>query len=56
MVANVISYQSETHQVSIGTMQIVVTDLTPVFASEEDRANVKQSIEYGLYRIFEKYS
>lgn len=50
------SYRSETHQAMIGPQPFTVIELIPIFSSEEDREQVKQNIEYGLYRIFEKYS
>ena len=50
------TYRSETHQSMIGPQPFTVIELIPVFSSEEDREQVKQNIEYGLYRIFEKYS
>ena len=53
---NIESYRSETHQAVIGQQLFTVIDLIPVFTSEDKRKQVKQNIEYGLYRIFEKYS
>lgn len=50
------SYRTETHQAMIGTLSFTVIELIPVFSSDEERKQVKQKIEYGLYRIFEKYS
>lgn len=50
------SYRTETRQAMIGPQPFTVIELIPVFSSEEDREQVKQNIEYGLYRIFEKYS
>lgn len=50
------SYRSETHQTIIGQQCFTVIELIPVFSSEDKREQVRQSIEYGLYRIFEKYS
>lgn len=50
------SYRSETHQVIIGQQCFTVMNLIPVFSSEEKREQVRQNIEHGLYRIFEKYS
>ena len=50
------SYRTETRQATIGTLCFTVIELIPVFSSDEERKQVKQKIEYGLYRIFEKYS
>lgn len=50
------SYRTETRQAMIGTLSFTVIELIPVFSSDEERKQVKQKIEYGLYRIFEKYS
>lgn len=40
----------------IGTLSFTVIELIPVFSCEENREQVMKNIEYGLYRIFEKYS
>lgn len=53
---NIESYQSETHQAQIGPQCFTVIELIPVFSSDDKREQVKKNIEYGLYRIFEKYS
>lgn len=50
------SYRTETHQTMIGTVRVTVIERIPEFSGEDDRKQVKQKIEYGLYRIFEKYS
>lgn len=50
------SYRTETRQATIGTLCFTVIELIPVFSSDGERKQVKQNIEYGLYRIFEKYS
>lgn len=50
------SHRTETRQAMIGTLSFTVIELIPVFSSDEERKQVKQKIEYGLYRIFEKYS
>lgn len=52
----VASYRTETHQTMIGTVHVTVIERIPEFSGEDDRKQVKQKIEYGLYRIFEKYS
>lgn len=53
---SVASYQTATHKAYIGSNEITVIGLTPVFSNEEEKVKNKQSIEYNLYRIFEKYS
>lgn len=50
------SYRTETRQATIGTLCFTVIELIPVFSSDDERKQVKQNIEYSLYRIFEKYS
>lgn len=39
----------------IGKKEITVNNLIPVFASDEDRNRIKETVENGLYDIFSKY-
>lgn len=50
------SYQTETHTAYIGSKEITVIGLTPVFSDELEKRKNKEKIEYGLFSIFEKYS
>lgn len=50
------SYRSETQQAVIGERSFTIIHLFPVFTSEDEREQVRQNIEHGLYCIFEKYS
>lgn len=50
------SYQAETHTAYIGSKEITVIGLTPVFSDELEKRKNKEQIEYGLFSIFEKYS
>lgn len=54
--SNVASYQTETHKAYIGSNEITVIGISPVFATEEDRVSNKKNIESNLYHIFVKYS
>ncbi len=50
------SYRTETHQATIGTQSYTVIERIPEFSSDEQRKQVAQQIEYGLYRVFENHS
>ena len=55
-VSGTASYQTETHTAYIGSKEITVIGLTPVFSDELEKRKNKEKIEYGLFSIFEKYS
>ena len=49
-------YQTETHTAYVGSKEITVIGLTPVFSNEQEQKKNKEKIEYGLFSIFEQYS
>ncbi len=55
-VSGTASYQAETHTAYIGSKEITVIGLTPVFSDELEKQKSREKIEYGLFNIFEKYS
>lgn len=54
--SKIVSYQTETHKAYIGSNEITVIELSPIFTTEEDRVSNKKNIESNLYHIFAKYS
>lgn len=50
------SYQTEIHKALMGSNEITVIELTPVFSTEEDMVKNKLNIEQNLYQIFERYA
>ena len=49
-------YQTETHTAYVGAREITVIGLKPVFSDEQAEKRNKETIEYSLYSIFDKYS
>lgn len=43
------------HKAVIGTKEIIVHNIMPVFMEESERKNAEQKIERGLFDIFSKY-
>ena len=50
------SYQTEIHKALMGSNEITVIELTPVFSTEENMVKNKLNIEQNLYQIFERYA
>lgn len=49
------AYIPSMHKAYIGSKEITVRSMNPVFANDEDKKRRKSDIESGLYKIFEKY-
>lgn len=49
------SYIPAERKAIVGTKEITVRNLIPVFKSQEEREMAKQKVQDGLYRVFHKY-
>lgn len=52
---NTTDYVPTERKAMVGTREITVRNLIPVFGSQEERKLAGQKIQDGLYRVFHKY-
>lgn len=55
IVATAVDYKPSIHKAMIGEKAFTVRNLTPVFATDDQRKDTKSKIENNLYGIFHKY-
>ncbi len=49
-------YKTTEHRAFVGTKEILVRDLIPIFKDLDEKRKRKREIESGLYQIFAKYA
>ena len=52
---NIVGYTPTERKVIVGSKEVTVRSLTPVFKAPEEHEHASQQVRDGLYQIFRKY-
>lgn len=55
IIVNAQTYQPTVHTAFVGSKEITVRSLIPVFANDDEKNKKKKDIESNLYKIFSSY-
>ncbi len=53
---SITGYTATEHKAKFGKKNIIVRNLLPIFANEDEKRNTRRDVEDELYRIFSKYT